>query len=113
MKISKTIKIKIKSLLEQAKIGNILPGIKHNLIAAPPLCDSGCELLFRKQDVLVTKDKKVLLRGWCDPTNRLWRVPLIQEEEYTPSTNYYDILAEDNNNNQQIGDKYKMFLSPT
>ena len=60
MKTSKTIKIKINSLPEEAKIGNILPGIKNNPIAAPPLCDSGCELLIRKKDVLVTEDKKYL-----------------------------------------------------
>ena len=113
MKTSKTIKIKINSLPEHAKIGNILPGIKYNLIAAPPLYDSVCKTLFRKQDVLVTKDKKVLLRGLRDPTNRLWRVPLIHEEEYTPSTNYYDILAEENDNNQQSGDKEKNVFSPT
>ena len=57
----------------------------NDLIAAPPLCDAGCEVLFRKKDVLVTKDKTFLLRRWRDPINRLWRVPLIQEEKYTPS----------------------------
>ena len=111
MKTSKTIKIKINSLPEESKIGNILQGIKYNLISEPPLCDYGCELLFRKKDVIVTKDKKIILRGWRDPANQLWSVPLIQEEEYTPSTNYYYILAEDNDNNQQSGDKDNFFLT--
>ena len=111
MKTSKTIKIKIDSLPEEAKIGNILPGIKHTLIAAPPLCDAGCKVIFRKKDVLVTKDKKLPPRGWRDPIIRLWRVPLIQEGKYTPSKNYYDILSEDNDDNQQNNDKYEFFLA--
>ena len=101
MKTSKTIKIKIDSLPEETKIGNILPGIKNDLVSAPPLCDTGCEVLFRKKDVLVTKDTKMLLRRWRDPINRLWRVPLIQEEKHTTIKNYHDILSEENDNNQQ------------
>ena len=57
MKTSKTIKIKINSLPEEAKIGNILPGIKNNPIAAPPLCDAGCELLIRKKTFSSQKTK--------------------------------------------------------
>ena len=85
MKTSKAIKIKIDSFPEEAKIGNILPVIKNDLIAAPPLCDAGCEVILRKKDVLVKKDKTFLLGRWRDPINRLWRVPLIQEEKYTQS----------------------------
>ena len=109
MKTPKKIKIKINSLPEEAKIGNILPGIKHNLISEPPLCDAGCEVLFRKKDVLVTKDNKLLLKGWCDPINLLWRVPLIQDEKDTPSKHYYDILSKDNDNNQQNSGKDEFF----
>ena len=111
MKMSKTTKIKINSLLQEARFGNILPGIKNNLIAAPPLCDAGCEVIFRKKDVLVTKDKKLLLKEWCDPINWLWRVPLIQEGKYTPSNNYYNILSKDNDENQQNNDKYEFVFS--
>ena len=80
-KTSKTTKIKIDSLPEEAKIGNILPGIKNNLIAAPLLGDADCELLFRKKYVLVTKDKILLLKGWRDPINQVWRVPQIQDKK--------------------------------
>ena len=103
----------MKSLPEEAKIGNVIPGIKHNLIASPPLCESGCEILLRKKDVIFTEDKKVLLIGWRDPTKQLLRVPLIQEEEDTPSKNYYDILSEVNDNNQQISDKDEFVFAPT
>ena len=113
MKTSKTIKIKINSLPEEAKIRNIIPGIKNDLIAAPPLCDAGCEVIFRKKDVLVKKDKTFLLGRWRDPINRLWRVPLIQEEKYTTIKNYHDILSEDNDNNQQNSDKDEFVLSPS
>ena len=48
MKTLKTIKIKIDSLPEEAKIGNIPPGIKNNLIAAPLLYDARCSYFFEK-----------------------------------------------------------------
>ena len=51
----------------------------NNLIAAPILCDAGCEVKFTKTDVTVTKIKKIL-QGWRDPKNNLWRIPLIQKE---------------------------------
>ena len=104
MNTSKTIKIKIYPLPEEAKIGNILPGINNNPIAAPPLCDASCGLIFEKK-TFSSQNKKVLLRVWRYPINQIWRVLLILEETYTPSKNYYDILYEDSNNNKQSSNK--------
>ena len=63
MKTSKTIKIKINSLPEEAKIVNILPVIKNNLIAAPLLYDAGCEVIFRKKDILIKKVKNYVSKN--------------------------------------------------
>ena len=58
-----------------------------------------CEVKFTKKEVIVTHNEKIVLEGWRDPTNNLWRVPLIQEKvetaNLTESTNYYDIFDDD------------------
>ena len=81
MSTTETIQLKIDNLPENAKTGLRLPGIVNNLVAAPILCDAGCEVKFTKKKVTVTKNKKLLLEGWRDPKNNLWRVPLVQHED--------------------------------
>ena len=80
MDTTETIELQIENLPENAKIGHQLPGIVNNLVAAPILCDAGCEVKFTKTDVTVTKNNEILLTGWRDPTNNLWRVTLVQKE---------------------------------
>ena len=67
MKTSKTIKIKIDSLPEQAKIGNILPVIKNNLIDAPLLCDACCEVIFQKKMFSSQKTKNYFSEDGVTP----------------------------------------------
>ena len=86
MHTTETIELKIENLPKNAKIGHRLPGIVNNLVAAPILCDAGCEVKFTKTDVTVTKNNEILLTGWRDPTNNLWRVPLVQTENSTKKT---------------------------
>ena len=98
MHTTETIELKIDNLPNNAKIGHRLPGIVNNLVAAPILCDAGCEVKFTKTDVTVTKNNEILLTGWRDPTNNLWRVPLVQTENSTKkpkNQNYYDVLQDD------------------
>jgi hypothetical protein len=57
MHTTETIELKIDNLPEKAKTGNKLPGIVNNLVAAPILCDAGCEVKFAKTDVTITKNK--------------------------------------------------------
>jgi hypothetical protein len=83
MHTTETIELKIDNLPKNAKIGHRLPGIVNNLVAAPILCDAGCEVKFTKTDVTVTKNNEILLTGWRDPTKILWRVPLVQSENST------------------------------
>jgi hypothetical protein len=98
MHTTKTIKLRL-DLPEKAKIGHRMPKIINNLVSAPALCDAGCEVKFTKKEVVVTHNDKVVLEGWRDPTNNLWRVPLIQEKvetaNLTESKNYYDIFDDD------------------
>ena len=85
MHTTKTIKLRL-DLPEKAKIGHRMPKIINNLVSAPALCDAGCEVKFTKKEVVVTHNDKVVLEGWRDPTNNLWRVPLIQEKIETANS---------------------------
>ena len=73
------------------------PKIINILVSAPALCDAGCEVKFTKKEVVVTHNDKIVLEGWRDPTNNLWRVSLIQEKvetiNLTESKKYYDIFV--------------------
>ena len=60
---------------------------------------------FSRKKVIVTKKKRILLKGWRDPINGLWRVTLIKEEKDTTSNNSYDILSRKNDDNEQNNDK--------
>ncbi|KAL7475994.1 hypothetical protein ACHAW6_007122, partial [Cyclotella cf. meneghiniana] len=52
------------------------PGITNNLMSAATLADAGCEIFFHKTGCEVSLNGEVILRGWRDPTTRLWRVSL-------------------------------------
>ena len=58
MHTTETIELQIDNLPENAKIGHRLPGIVNNLVAAPILCDAGCEVKFTKTDVTITKKQR-------------------------------------------------------
>ena len=59
MNTVKTIQLKVDNLPKTAKIGHRLPGIVNNLVAAPILCDTGCEVKFTKTNVIVTKNMNI------------------------------------------------------
>ena len=86
MKTSKTIKIKIDSLPEEAKIGNILPGIKNNLIAAPLLGDADCELLFQKNMFLSQKTKYYSSKDGVTPSIKSGAFHRYRIKRYTIKT---------------------------
>eukprot|EP00804_Cyclotella_cryptica_P009708 CCRYP_011254-RA/>CCRYP_011254-RA protein AED:0.28 eAED:0.25 QI:0/-1/0/1/-1/1/1/0/682 len=62
-----------------AQIAHRSPGISNNLLAASELVDAGCEIFFHSTGCEVTHKGKIILRGWRDPTTRLWRVSLIPD----------------------------------
>ena len=60
-----------------ARRAHILPGLAtESLIGISPLVDAGCTVLFDDEAVHVIKNNTTIWKGWRDPINRLWRLPL-------------------------------------
>ncbi|KAL7475158.1 LOW QUALITY PROTEIN: hypothetical protein ACHAW6_001084, partial [Cyclotella cf. meneghiniana] len=57
-----------------------IAGLTNNLLSALSLADVGCELFFHQTGCEVMHNREIILRGWHDPTTRLWRVPLQSNE---------------------------------
>jgi hypothetical protein len=66
-----------------AKTAHRAPGITHNLVSAATLADAGCELFFHKTGCEISLNGEIILRGWRDPTTRLWRISLIPDNGNT------------------------------
>ena len=91
MTTTKTVKLALDNLPNIAKIANILPGLHNNLISVAALCKAGCSVKFTTNDCLVLYKNKVVLRGWRDSTNNLWRVPLTSNKDEQQSSQAHSI----------------------
>ncbi|KAL7482174.1 hypothetical protein ACHAW6_007869 [Cyclotella cf. meneghiniana] len=93
---TETLLLLLNKLPEQARMAHRSPGISNNLLAASELADAGCELFFHNTGCEVTHNGEIILRGWRDPTTRLWRVSLIPEgsNNIVPTFNGIDDLYE-------------------
>ncbi len=67
------------NLPKTARLGHRLPGLINNLLSVSMLVDSGCDVYFHRTGCEVSFDGKVILRGWRNPTNRLWRVRITDD----------------------------------
>ena len=55
----------------------ILPGLhSSNLISLGQLCDDGCSVLLSSSTLSAIKDNKVILRGYRNPSDGLWDIPI-------------------------------------
>ena len=98
MATTETLKLPLPDIPVAARTAHRMPGITNNLLSAPVLCDAGCTVTFSKNDVTVMKEKKLILQGWRDPHNRLWRVPLHNENKCEAATvvnNVYECDSEE------------------
>jgi hypothetical protein len=74
---SRTCDLLLTHLHPQSRRARVLPGFVHNsLIYVGQLCDSGCDVTFKKEAVSVMKDGKCVMLGSRDPCSSLWRVDL-------------------------------------
>jgi len=73
---TETLLLHLNKLPPQARIAHRSPGISNNLLAASELADAGCELFFHSTGCEVTYNGEIILRGWRDPSTKLWRVSL-------------------------------------
>jgi hypothetical protein len=51
----------------------------NNLLSVAALVDAGCKVFFHCTGCEVTFDGTVILRGWRDPKNKLWRVKIMDD----------------------------------
>ena len=54
----------------------MFPDLQFRLISIGQLCDDECIVTFDKHKKIVSKNKDIIIEGYRDPTNRLWRFPL-------------------------------------
>eukprot|EP00804_Cyclotella_cryptica_P023498 CCRYP_012117-RA/>CCRYP_012117-RA protein AED:0.24 eAED:0.24 QI:0/0/0/1/0/0/3/0/464 len=60
-----------------ARVAHRAPGIAHSLVSAATLADAGCDLFFHRTGCEIALNGEIILRGWRDPTSRLWRISLV------------------------------------
>jgi hypothetical protein len=61
----------------QARKVHIFPGLAHtSFLSFGQLCNMGCEVVFSRANVIVTKGMHDILAGICDAQSGLWRVNL-------------------------------------
>ena len=65
--------IPLKHLSSQAKHAEIFPNLHSSLISIGQLCDNKCIVTFDKHKVIVSKNKDIIIEGYQDPKNGLWR----------------------------------------
>ena len=83
MTTTANVTLNLPQLPVKARTAYLLPGLAHNLLALPQLCDNGCKVTFTRDAVEATLNNKVVLRGWRDGTSNLWRVPIVTNTKQT------------------------------
>jgi hypothetical protein len=61
------------NLPPETRLGHRLPGLVNILLSIAALVDAGCKVTFYCTGSKVTFEGAIILRGWRDPMNRLWR----------------------------------------
>jgi hypothetical protein len=81
----------LSALPPQARRAHIFTGLVHkSLISVGQLCDSGCNIIFTRDNVEVNTDEKSVMSGIRDQQSRIWRVDLKEapSSNYTPACNH-------------------------
>jgi hypothetical protein len=72
-----TVDLLLWNLPPEVHLGHRLTGLVNNLLSVAALVDAGCEVFFHCTGCKVTFDGAIILQGWRDPKNRLWRVKIV------------------------------------
>ena len=65
----------------------ILPKLlSSSLISLGQLCDDDCDILLNKKILLAMKNKKIILKGYRNPNDKLWDIPI--EKDLISPINY-------------------------
>ena len=79
--------IPLQNLSIQATHAEIFPYLHSSLISIGQLCDNECIVTFDKHKVIVSKNKDIIIEGYRDPTNGLWRLPHSFPAQYNKQAN--------------------------
>ena len=81
MKTTETLDLLLDKLPTTARTSHRCPGITNNILAVSTLCNAGYSILFLEHGVKVEFNGEIVLQGWRDQRNNLWRVPITSEGE--------------------------------
>ena len=76
-----------KILSSQAKHAEIFPELHSSIISIGQLCDNECMVTFDKHKVIVSKNKDIIIEGYRDPTNALWKFSLRHPDQNNKQAN--------------------------
>ena len=79
--------IPLKQLSSQEKHAEIFPNLHSSLISIGKLCGDECIVTFDKHKVIVSKNKDIIIEGYRDPTNVLWKFPLHRPSQKNKQAN--------------------------
>jgi hypothetical protein len=77
MTTTHAVNLLLHNLLPEAQLGHHLLGLVNNLLSVAALVEAGCKVFFHGTGCKVTFNGTVILRGWHDPKNKLWRVKIM------------------------------------
>jgi hypothetical protein len=63
-------------LSTKAKTAYKFSEMKQPLLLIPLLADDGCKINLTKDNIVVTKNDKIILKGLRDKRSTLWRIPI-------------------------------------
>ena len=65
--------VPLQNLSSQEKHSEIFPNLHCSLISIGKLREDECIVAFDKHKLIVSKSKDIIIEGYWDPTNGLWR----------------------------------------
>jgi hypothetical protein len=71
-----TTALDIPELSTKAKTTFHFNGMKQPLLSIPLLADDGCKISLTKDNIVVTKNGKIILKGIRDEVSTLWMIPI-------------------------------------
>jgi hypothetical protein len=76
MKSVATRQLNIPELSIKAKTAYQFNEMEQPLLSTPLLADDGCKINLTKDNIVVTKDNKIILKGIRDKVSTLWMIPI-------------------------------------
>ena len=79
--------ILLKNVLIQARHEDIFPGLHSSIISIGQVCDDKCIVNFDKHKFTLSENKYIIIEGYREPTNGLWRFPFRRQSHNNKQAN--------------------------